>query len=100
MRPMPADPQRRRDPPRAFRPATPVVIGITGGVAAGKTAVAAMFAARGLRHVDADAHARLATAEPAVLLALAAEFGPAVIRDGALDRAAMAQLAFADPAAR
>jgi len=97
---MPADPHGPSGRPRPFRPARPVVIGITGGVAAGKSAVASMFAARGLRHVDADAHARAVSAEPAVLAALAAEFGPAVVPDGALDRAAMARIAFADSAAR
>lgn len=84
-----------------FRPDPPLVIGLCGGVAAGKSAVAAAFAAAGLRHVDADRLAREVTARPAVVAAIAAALGAAAARpDGSLDRAAVARIVFADPAAR
>lgn len=85
---------------RLFRPSPPLVIGLVGGVAAGKSTVAAMFARRGLCVIDADAAARAATADAATLAALTAAFGTAVAPNGQLDRAALAQVVFADPAAR
>ena len=94
-------------PPAAaarFQPRTPVVIGIVGGIAAGKSAVAERFAAHGLRHVDADRHARAVSQRKDVLAEVAAAFGPAVVQGGVqggtLDRAAMAALVFRDPGAR
>jgi dephospho-CoA kinase len=83
-----------------FRPRTPRVIGLLGGVASGKSTVAGLFAAHGLRHIDADAHARALSNEPDVLAELAREFGPAIAGGGRLDRAALARIVFADPAAR
>lgn len=100
MRHMPADPAVPPGPAFPFRPATPVVIGIVGGIAAGKSTVAACFTAHGLVHVDADAHARTVSQEPAVLTAVQAEFGPGVVQQGQLDRGALARLVFADPQAR
>lgn len=102
---MPAEPPRPQPPKHPFRPAKPVVIGILGGVAAGKSTVAGLFAAHGLRHICADAHARAVTEEPAVLQELAATFGPNVLATGSggtpeLDRAAMARIVFADATAR
>ncbi len=97
---MPAEPHPTTATARPFRPATPVVIGLVGGIAAGKSTVATLFAARGLHHVDADVQARLAAAEPAILAELAAAFGPSVVAGGGLDRAAMAQVVFADEGAR
>ena len=66
-----------------------VVVGLTGGIAAGKSALSSALAARGVLVVDADAEARAAVAPGApALAALVAAFGPAVLRpDGGLDRA-------------
>ena len=78
------------------------LVGLTGGIATGKTTFAAALRALGLPVVDADLLARrvVARGTPA-LAALAESFGPTVIGpDGALDRKAMAALVFADPAAR
>lgn len=84
-----------------FRRQPPLVIGLMGGIAAGKSAVAGMFAAHGLRHVDADQIAREVTRRPDVLAAIARRFGDAVVLpDGTLDRAALAARVFADPVAR
>ena len=76
------------------------VIGLTGGMGAGKSTVARLLAEHGAHVVDADAVARevVAAGSPA-LAAIAAEFGDAVLHDdGTLDRAAMATIVFADEA--
>lgn len=86
--------------PAPFRPTPPVVVGLLGGIAAGKSAVAACFATHGLVAIEADAIARQVSAEPAVLAELRREFGAEIVRDGALDRARLAQRVFAEPAAR
>lgn len=84
-----------------FRPDPPLVIGLLGGVAAGKSTAAAAFATRGLRHVDADRIARDVTATPALVARLAQVLGREVVgADGTLDRAAVAQRIFADQAKR
>jgi dephospho-CoA kinase len=77
-------------------------VGLTGGTGAGKSTVAARLAARGAAVVDADRLAR-DVVEPGTpgLAAVVDAFGPAVLdADGALDRAALGRLVFADPAAR
>jgi dephospho-CoA kinase len=78
------------------------VIGLTGGIGSGKSAVADLFAARGITVVDTDAIAHaLTTAGGAAMPAIRAAFGAEVVSaEGALDRAAMRALVFADPATR
>lgn len=79
-----------------------LIVGLTGNIAAGKSAVAARLAAHGVPIVDADLLAREAVApgSPA-LAAIAARFGASMLRpDGTLDRAALRQLVFRDDAAR
>ncbi len=83
-----------------FRPRSPLVIGLVGGIGAGKSTVAGLLAARGLRHVDADAHAHAVTRDPAVLAEIREDLGERFVRDGALDRAAVAAHVFADPGAK
>ena len=74
----------------------------TGGTGSGKSTVAPLLVDRGAHLVDTDAIARALTqAGGAAMAALAAEFGAAAIApDGALDRAYMRQLAFADAGAK
>jgi dephospho-CoA kinase len=83
-------------------PLTPFVVGLTGGIGSGKSAAADAFAALGAAIVDTDAIAHELTApQGRAMPAIRAEFGEAVVTSsGALDRAAMRALAFADPAAR
>src|SRR5512133_3892809 len=78
------------------------VVGLTGGIASGKTTFAGVLRARGVPVVDADALARAAVAPGAPALAeIARVFGPGVLAaDGTLDRKAMAAVVFADPGAR
>ena len=78
------------------------IIGLTGGVASGKSAVAARFQALGVTVADADVAAREAVAVGSAGLAeVVAAFGADVLGpDGALDRAAMRRRVFNDDAQR
>lgn len=81
---------------------TPLRIGLTGGIASGKSTVADLFAERGVAIVDTDVIARelVQPGQPA-LDEIWRTFGDAVIReDGTLDRSAMRQKIFADDDAR
>ena len=77
-------------------------IGLTGGIASGKSVAAARLAEHGAVVVDHDELARDAVRPgSAGLDAVIAEFGPGVLAgDGSLDRAALGRVVFADPAAR
>jgi dephospho-CoA kinase len=77
-------------------------VGLTGGIGSGKSTVAHAFEAHGVEIVDADALAHGLTAPGgAAIPALRAAFGDEVIdATGALDRARMRRIAFADPGAR
>lgn len=82
----------------------PVVprIGLTGGIASGKSTVAEMFAELGVPVIDTDAIARqvVAPGQPA-LDEIVEAFGPGLLRpDGSLDRNALRARVFADPADR
>jgi dephospho-CoA kinase len=78
-----------------------VRVGLTGGIASGKSVVAAELAARGAIIIDADVLAR-EVVEPGTpaLAAIIDRFGVQVVSDGRLDRARLAQIVFADPLAR
>ncbi|MCY0856684.1 dephospho-CoA kinase [Cupriavidus sp. D39] len=77
-------------------------IGLTGGIGSGKTRVADLFAARGAALIDTDLLAHEITAPGGLAIpALLEAFGPACLRaDGAMDRNAMRELVFSDPAAK
>lgn len=81
---------------RAYR------VGLTGGIASGKSTVARLFAAVGVPIVDSDIIAREVVAPGQPLLASIAErLGPSALApDGSLDRPAVRELVFANPAAR
>ena len=78
------------------------VIGLTGGIASGKSAVSQRFEALGIAVADADAAAREAVAIGSDGLAdVVGMFGAGVLAaDGSLDRPAMRRRVFADPDAR
>jgi len=77
------------------------LFGLTGGIATGKSTVAAMFRERGVPVLDADQLARevVAPGQPA-LTAIARRFPGVVDAAGHLDRAALGERIFADPADR
>ena len=75
-----------------------LLVGLTGGIGAGKSTVAELLTRKGAVLVDADEVARVVVEpdQPA-FAALVERFGPEVVGpDGRLDRAAVAKLAFAD----
>ncbi len=78
-----------------------ILVGLTGGIGAGKSTVSAMLAERGAVIVDADQIARdLQSPGSPVLAAMAERFGEHILlADGALDRAAVAKIVFNDEAA-
>ena len=78
------------------------LVALTGGIASGKSTVAARLAEHGAVVVDADALVReLQQPGEPVLTAIAAEFGADLLRaDGSLDRAALGALVFAEADAR
>ncbi len=80
----------------------PLRIGLTGGIASGKSTTAALFAARGAPVIDTDLLARQVVRPGSDgLAAVLAAFGAGVRHpDGTLDRAALADRIFADPADR
>jgi dephospho-CoA kinase len=76
-------------------------VGLTGGIASGKSTVANELARRGAVIIDADELAR-EVVEPGTpgLAAIVRRFGDGVLAGGQLDRAALAKIVFADPQAR
>lgn len=97
---MQADSPGNPGPNRPFRPPTPLVIGLVGGIAAGKSKVASLFSAHGIEHVDADLHAKAVSEAPEVLAEVASILGPEFVRDGQLDRARLGEHVFRDPEAK
>jgi dephospho-CoA kinase len=79
-----------------------LVVGITGGIGSGKSAVTQRFERLGITVVDADVAARVVV-EPGTpaLAAIAEHFGADILQaDGTLDRAALRRRVFADDAER
>ena len=82
--------------------AKPMRVALTGGIASGKSTVAALFAQLGVPVIDLDQLAREVVAPGTALLAqVLARFGPGVqAPDGSFDRGALRALVFRDAAAR
>jgi dephospho-CoA kinase len=78
------------------------VIGLTGGIATGKSSVARFFAEKGVPVIDADQIAREVVLQGSSALAqIAAQFGPEIItQEGLLDRKQLGRLIFSDPEKR
>lgn len=77
------------------------VVGLTGGIGAGKSCVADLLAQRGAVIVDADVVARRVMAPGGSAYApVAQRFDETVGTDGIIDRRALAATVFADPTAR
>ncbi len=102
--------ERSFQPPAASRwkHGTAPVIGLTGGVASGKSSVATLFAEHGCAVIDADSVGHAVLELPAVKERLVGRFGPAVVvghgpsgsAEPRVDRKALAAIVFADPEAR
>ncbi|SMH68963.1 dephosphocoenzyme A kinase [Latilactobacillus curvatus] len=75
-------------------------LGLTGGIASGKSTVAALFKEQGIPVIDADqvAHQVLAT-NKSVQAQLQATFGEAVVKNGQVDRPVLGQQVFGNPEA-
>lgn len=72
-------------------------VGLTGGIGAGKSTAAALLARLGATVVDIDEIAREVTAPGTYGHAQMAQAFPAAVRDGVVDRRAVAREVFADP---
>jgi dephospho-CoA kinase len=86
---------------RMLASAAVLLVGLTGGIGAGKSTVSSALAARGAVVIDADLITRQVQ-QPGteVFRAMVERFGDRVVgADGALDRQAVADIVFADPAA-
>ncbi|HEV8474282.1 MAG TPA: dephospho-CoA kinase [Methylomirabilota bacterium] len=85
-----------REPGRRF-----LLVGLTGGIATGKSTVSDLLRALGCVIIDADVLARevVRPGEPA-LARVVAEFGDVLRPDGTLDRAKVAAIVFAEPERR
>lgn len=77
----------------------PLVIGLTGPIAAGKSQVSAFLAEMGAEVIDADAVYRELITPPSPLLDRVVDrFGPGILdTSGALDRAALGKIVFSNP---
>lgn len=75
-------------------------VGLTGGIGAGKSAVATIFANLGGFVIDTDAIAREVVAPNSDGLMEIARVWPQAVRSGGLDRAALAEIIFSDASAR
>src|ERR1700719_4350855 len=73
------------------------IIGLVGGIGAGKSLAAALFAERGARVIDADALGHTALRQPAICTQVRNRWGPAVMEsDGQVNRRKLGALVFAD----
>ena len=77
------------------------VIGLTGGIGAGKSTVAQFFSELGASVVDADHLARIAIERgSAGFDEVVARFGETILANGDINRKALAEIVFSDPAAK
>lgn len=78
----------------------PFVVGLTGGIGSGKSSAASCFLQHGAVVIDADEISRGLTAPGSPVIGdLATKFGSGILKsDGSLDRAALAEIVFGDPA--
>jgi dephospho-CoA kinase len=85
----------------AFKHGPKPVVGLVGGIGAGKSTAAKCFAVRGGQVIDADVLGHEALRRPEVIESLVRRWGERVRRaDGSLDRREIAKIVFADAAER
>lgn len=74
------------------------ILGLTGGIGSGKSTAAALFAGHGAVVIDVDGIGRaVAEVGGRAHAALLTRFGPSIVRDNQLDRAALGALVFGHP---
>ncbi len=78
----------------------PLVIGISGGIGAGKSFVAREFERLGCVVVDSDLESRQVLNQPQTLRTLQEWWGPGVVQNAQADRGAIAKIVFHDPEQR
>ncbi len=77
-----------------------MLLGITGGSGCGTSTVGALLEKHGFYFVDADqVYRELLAEDHSLQQALASRFGDSILRDGTVDRKALAAIVFSDPAA-
>ncbi|MCW2960469.1 MAG: dephospho-CoA kinase [Thermoleophilia bacterium] len=82
-------------------PNAPILIGVTGGIGAGKSTVVEAFARRGAVPFSADTAVHELYARPAVVAAVRERWGDDMVAaDGTIDRSAIASIVFVDPEQR
>ena len=91
---------RRESPDAASSKVGTMRVGLTGGIGSGKSEVAKTFADLGAFVIDTDELSREAVAPGSAGLRAIAALWPDVVRDGGLDRKALAAIVFADDAQR
>lgn len=74
----------------------PIVLGLAGGIGAGKSAVARELESRGALVLDSDARAKAVLETPEARDALVSWWGPDILKDGKVDRKRVADIVFAD----
>lgn len=77
-----------------------LIIGLTGGIASGKTSVAEWFRARGVTVADADKIVHRLYEQGRIIDLVEKEFGSGYIAGGKIDRIQLGKLVFSDPAAK
>lgn len=92
-------------PPQAIAvptdPSRPLILGLAGGIGAGKSEVARLLAERGALVTDSDQEAKAALDRPEVRGELVRWWGPEILNtEGRVDRKAVARIIFADAAQR
>ncbi len=85
-----------QSPPRSL----PVFVGLTGGIAAGKSTVLGLLEEAGVPTLSADRAVHEVYEDPEVIALVAERLGDDVVKDGVVDRDAVAEAVFADPPAR
>ena len=75
-----------------------LVIGVTGGIASGKSTVARMLVGRGIRHIDADKIVHLLMRQDRSTIAALKDAFPQAVKDGVIHRAALAEIISNDAA--
>jgi dephospho-CoA kinase len=87
----------RRAAARRTRHSVPMIVGLTGSIAMGKSTAASMARRMGIWVFDSDAVSRAATAPQGQALAQVAQLFPAAVSNGVLDRKALGKLVFESP---